>query len=430
MTDIAEEENESGEVSAAILTASAKEVNVAELFRMGESIACRLERGEIAPADSKCKYALSQLQKCNDEIKRLGLFSKNEDLSDVKTSSLRFGMVDFYMGQLTAAQPVERKSCGSPDMNSRLRSVTKACIYYTMYVDRCKTLGVLTGETSKMLGMLNLLNEKKKAAAAPVRLGRDAKIAQHRRRKAMRERIEKLRKMRSAAAKEGRAQDEDSERELAITVMRESAETAIDALVTLRQEQSMLKRIILDTRRRERDALLRGDDPAAANARRAPEKRERRGLQVTHIRRSGANQTLTSNLKSPFIRAADLENRDVVAPYIPGTNGSTGVPPRPGFASSSSLEVKREIFKNGVFRPDHNLPTMSLEEFARLEVAEAKRRSERAKNAPKGPRRSEQLHKDGDEDDEALADEAAKLDREWDDWKDANPKGSGLTKRF
>lgn len=40
-------------------------------------------------------------------------------------------------------------------------------------------------------------------------------------------------------------------------------------------------------------------------------------------------------------------------------------------------------------------------------------------------RRYEQLEKDGDEDDEELVQQAAKYDREWDDWKDANPRGSG-----
>jgi immunoglobulin-binding protein 1 len=37
----------------------------------------------------------------------------------------------------------------------------------------------------------------------------------------------------------------------------------------------------------------------------------------------------------------------------------------------------------------------------------------------------EQLVKDGMEDDEKLVEASAKLDREWDDWKEENPRGSG-----
>lgn len=40
-------------------------------------------------------------------------------------------------------------------------------------------------------------------------------------------------------------------------------------------------------------------------------------------------------------------------------------------------------------------------------------------------RRYDQLEMDGDEDDEGLVEQAAHQDREWDDWKDMNPRGAG-----
>ena len=58
------------------------------------------------------------------------------------------------------------------------------------------------------------------------------------------------------------------------------------------------------------------------------------------------------------------------------------------------------------------------------------RRSERAKTAPKPDRSYAQLEEDGDEDDEELVDRATLKDRNWDDWKDDHPRGSGRTKRF
>ncbi|EQC28060.1 hypothetical protein SDRG_14154 [Saprolegnia diclina VS20] len=92
------------------------------------------------------------------------------------------------------------------------------------------------------------------------------------------------------------------------------------------------------------------------------------------------------------------------------------------------MEMKREVIQGRVFQPGHRLPTMSLEELADQELADALDRQERQKNAPEGPRRIEQLIEDGEEDNIALVEEATYRDRSWDDWKDANPKGIGNKK--
>ena len=74
-------------------------------------------------------------------------------------------------------------------------------------------------------------------------------------------------------------------------------------------------------------------------------------------------------------------------------------------------------------------PTMTLEEFAQLEMEEAKERAEKEKsNEDIGrPLRYEELVKEGKEDEEDLMDLATKEDRKWDNWKDENTKGSGNT---
>lgn len=54
------------------------------------------------------------------------------------------------------------------------------------------------------------------------------------------------------------------------------------------------------------------------------------------------------------------------------------------------------------------------------------------RDAPNLPRRYDQLVAEGEEDNEALVEEAVYQDRAWDDWKDAHPFGSGnkMGKRF
>lgn len=44
---------------------------------------------------------------------------------------------------------------------------------------------------------------------------------------------------------------------------------------------------------------------------------------------------------------------------------------------------------------------------------------------PSTRRRYDQLEADGDEDNEELVEQAANHDREWDNWKDENPRGAG-----
>jgi immunoglobulin-binding protein 1 len=96
---------------------------------------------------------------------------------------------------------------------------------------------------------------------------------------------------------------------------------------------------------------------------------------------------------------------------------------------TGQLIFKKQEIQSQVFRPSWKQPTMSLDELAEKEIKEAMEREARQKvseeNAKNAPRRYEYLVRDGMEDNADLVDASAKLDREWDDWKDENPRGSG-----
>jgi hypothetical protein len=98
-------------------------------------------------------------------------------------------------------------------------------------------------------------------------------------------------------------------------------------------------------------------------------------------------------------------------------------------SATGQIQLKREEIQSSVFRPGWNLPTMTLAEYGETEMSRAREREERQKQTEfeglRKPRRYEQLVKDGAEDNADFVDASARLDREWDDWKDANPKGSG-----
>jgi immunoglobulin-binding protein 1 len=95
------------------------------------------------------------------------------------------------------------------------------------------------------------------------------------------------------------------------------------------------------------------------------------------------------------------------------------------------------VFRANVFGSSIAPPTMTLEEFADLEIQGAREREERERIAAASQenatgKRYSHLLAEGLEDDEELVNESAKHDQAWDDWKDHNPKGSGnkMGKRF
>lgn len=79
----------------------------------------------------------------------------------------------------------------------------------------------------------------------------------------------------------------------------------------------------------------------------------------------------------------------------------------------------RQSVRNGVFRPDHSLPTMTIDEY----LEEEKRRGGIIDGGGAGDGPSAEPN----EDDDRLADAETMKAREWDEFKEANPRGSGNT---
>lgn len=97
------------------------------------------------------------------------------------------------------------------------------------------------------------------------------------------------------------------------------------------------------------------------------------------------------------------------------------------------LMMSRETVKSSVFGFGIPPPSMTIEEFGDLQKAEAEERAKRpAEVTDPSIRRYKDLMKDGEEDDDELLDQATVADRNWDNWKEDNPKGGGnkMGKRF
>ncbi|KAA0148803.1 hypothetical protein FNF29_06428 [Cafeteria roenbergensis] len=92
--------------------------------------------------------------------------------------------------------------------------------------------------------------------------------------------------------------------------------------------------------------------------------------------------------------------------------------------------TRQEHIKATVFGDPRGRATIPLEVFAAQEQAEAEERARRqAEGEARQVMRADQLAEAGLEDDMEKVDLATRADREWDAWKDAHPRGMGVTKR-
>ncbi|PSN62208.1 TAP42-domain-containing protein [Corynespora cassiicola Philippines] len=82
------------------------------------------------------------------------------------------------------------------------------------------------------------------------------------------------------------------------------------------------------------------------------------------------------------------------------------------------LDNRQRMTKN-VFRPDHSLPTMTIDEY----LEEEKKRG----GIIEGGGEASGIRPEPDEDDLVKADEETMKQRAWDEFKEENPKGSGNT---
>jgi immunoglobulin-binding protein 1 len=121
--------------------------------------------------------------------------------------------------------------------------------------------------------------------------------------------------------------------------------------------------------------------------------------------RNGRGDGYSERLDPPLSTLANLRG-----PIL----DKSGKPLRP-----FTLVDDRTRIQQGVFRPDHNLPTMTIGEY----LEEERKRGGIIEGG--GPQSA--IRPEVDEDDMDKADEETMKARAWDEFKEANPKGSGNT---
>lgn len=309
-------------------------------------------------------------EQCVDIAMRVSLFSPNESLEDIGTVDLQYLLLNYRIAEL-----IMRLHEG--DRKTNLLRTQRS---YETYLKQLENYTMLTKDD---LALWEQFQESpdtfSTASTTDVAARRDTKIRRFKEEKALKQKLEYMQQNPSVVDT-----DDDMARDLHLTNITFCTHQTWQSLESIGQELHILS-MKPPSPPPDRDLPIRDD-------------RERNGRAVG----DGYSNRLDAPLShlSAGMRGPILDSK--------------GKPLRP-----FTLTSKRKEFREGVFRPDHSLPTMSIDEY----LEEERKRG----GMIEGGGAQSGVKPEVDEDDMIVADAATMKAREWDEYVEANPKGGGNT---
>jgi hypothetical protein len=318
--------------------------------------------------------ALSLYARTLDSIAAASVFSPNEGIEDVSTTEIPYLLVSFYLAELVQKTPRLQPA-------ERIAVLGRARAAYEAFLDLVDAYGLVTQPYNRLLERYKDDKENFGVAGGPgmdAAARRNNKIASFKAEKELKEKLETLRRN-PQYLEHG---DEELVRELHLTHVRFAVHTAFNSLDSLNRELPLLAQ------------APQQHPPPTATGHDDPLSRSRASDYDPTLR---LDQPLNSRL---------------------GTGGpllsKEGKPLQPFTLLGAN---SRQELGRGVFRSGHNLPTMSIDEY----LEEERRRGNIIEGGGEQPKPAL------DEDDMDAVDRETYKAREWDEFKDHNPKGSGNT---
>lgn len=317
------------------------------------------------------RAAIATIEECSRLVDSLSLFSRNESEDDIASTDLQYLSIQYHLADLSLRD-------GITDRRTVLRRAQQS---YESFLSLVDAYNILSKSDQKLHEQyLNNRNEFSLLSGRDATSRRDTKIARYKQEKQLKAKVELL-------------SHDPSTLENDDAVLREIYRTEIDlhthntfhALDLISQELQILS-LAPPT-----PPLNPGPNPSDVDFRQRTSQREtysdRLDPSLSHLLRNGKAGPILSKEGKPL------------QPF--------------------TLLDARQRLQNGVFMPDHRLPTMTIDEY----LAEEKRRG----GIIEGGGEQSGLRPEVDEDDFAKADEETVKAREWDEFKEANPRGSGNT---
>ncbi|KAF3907886.1 hypothetical protein ABW21_db0200897 [Orbilia brochopaga] len=316
--------------------------------------------------------AISTASTCKDLIRSLSLFSTNEILEDIATTELRYILADAYLGELLLKQH---------DQSTRRSTLQRARTAYRSFLSLCDSYALLNTYEKKAYQVSDSLsptafdNMHADAAAR-----RNAKIERYKQEKELKAKLEHL----SQVTQSSNIDDEELQ-SLYLSQIQLATMQALQQLEGINLELDILGKAPTE------EELL-------AQRRRQQEEDDR-------SRRRKADDNYSDR-----VDPSEIFKKANGRPLL----SSDGKPLQP-----FTLLSNREMVKGQVFGPGHRLPTMTVDEY----LEETRKQG----GIIEGGGEQSGRQPEPDEDNLDLADQETYKARQWDEFKEANPKGSGNT---
>lgn len=361
------------------------------LFAEAESKRIALGSFPYAPNSSEYSDAVSSTvklyQNCLTLISALSLFSPNESLEDLSTFDLPYLLANFHLAELTQKLP-------SSSLPERKRILSAARNAYERYLHLLDSYSLLSPSYQKLLEQYtDSPTTFSTVSTSDPAARRNAKIANFKAEKDLRSKLEFLRSRPEYGVEEadgGGGEDEDAVRAVHLAHLHYSTHMAFQALEGLNREWEIL-------------ALAPSEPPSL-------EQRQQQEQDDLRRRQRGTAGGLGDNYSDRLDPLFTSNGRG--GPLL----SAQGKPLQP-----FTLVGNRQELARGVFRPGHNLPTMSIDEY----LEEERRRGGIIEGGGEASWKAGE--QEPDEDDMDKADAETMKARAWDEFVEANPRGSGNT---
>ncbi|KAM3424305.1 Uncharacterized protein BST61_g11158 [Cercospora zeina] len=307
-------------------------------------------------------------EECLKIAEQIALFSPNESVEDITTGDLQYLLLNYRISEL-----ILRLN----DREHRKANLQRAQHHYERYVKRLDNYELISKEDFKLFEQYQESpNKFSTASATDAAARRETKIKRFKEEKALKEKLAYMRQNPRIVQ-----EDDDKARELHLTNIAYCTHQTFASLESIAQELHIL-------------SVAPPVAPPDPRGQSSSDARDRGRFAEGYSDRLDGPQHLSAGMKGPLLDAK-------------------GKPLRP------FTLLPRQELKQGVFRPDHSLPTMSIDEY----LEEERRRGGMIEGGGEASRQTKEV----DEDDYEAADRETMKAREWDEYVEANPKGSGNT---
>jgi len=345
------------------MSAEANGVKPLTLSMLGHALKLYIVAVEHNTTEETVDKASNALYDLLDSIRMAGVFSTGEQVDDMSNEALQYFPVEMYLMHVLTLWPdiAQRKK--------KLEAAKKTAIHF---IERCRDANI----PYESLHLDNYLTGLEEGDIKVIRrvVSREEKIAKYKEEKARMQRIKgiisHIESIKRKCDDENNVdiEEDDKKRSDCITQIQACCTKALSEIASITDELELLE--------------MRGN------------------MEQNSINRP------VSNDSPPVTKGIEVTRLNKI---------------------DGEIVMTRETVKSNVFAPRMQAPTKTLEEFAMEELAAAEERERKSaiSDGNEPPRRYQQLEKDGDEDNIDLVEAATYQDREWDAFKEANPKGWG-----